>query len=121
MGEASPLSPPSAIPQDPFMTPWASVTQGIIASWYLQSEEYRSKHATEEEVENQEGVPETLKTGRTPTLDLSYSDDAMTEVKWREKEPCMPPTMCGKKRNKGKGVRRPETPEWPILNMLRGT
>jgi hypothetical protein len=43
----------------------------------------------------------------------------MTEVEWRDKEPYMTPTKKGKKRNKGKGVVRPETPERPIPNMLQ--
>jgi len=44
-------------------------------------------------------------------------DDAMTEVEWRDEEPYMTPTKKGKKRNKGKGVKRPETPDRPIPNM----
>jgi hypothetical protein len=41
----------------------------------------------------------------------------MTEVEWREEESYMMPTKSGKKRNKGKGVKRPETPERPIPNL----
>jgi len=41
----------------------------------------------------------------------------MTEVEWRDEEPYMTPTKKGKKRNRGKGVKRPVTPERPILNM----
>jgi len=44
-------------------------------------------------------------------------DDAMTEVEWRDESPYMTPTKKGKKRNKGKGVKRPATPERPIPNM----
>jgi hypothetical protein len=44
-------------------------------------------------------------------------DDTMTEVEWREEEPYMKPTKKGKKRNKGRGVKRPQTPERPIPNM----
>jgi hypothetical protein len=50
--------PPSAVPQDPFSTPRASVKAGIIASKYIQSEENITMHTTEEE-ENK-GVQETL-------------------------------------------------------------
>jgi len=38
-------------------------------------------------------------------------DDTMTEVEWRDEEPYMTPTKKGKKHNKGKGVKRPVTPE----------
>jgi len=41
----------------------------------------------------------------------------MTEVEWRDEKPYMTPTKKGKKRNKGKGVKRPETPKRPIPNM----
>jgi len=41
----------------------------------------------------------------------------MTEVEWRDEEPYMTPTKKGKKCNKGKGVKRPVTPERPIPNM----
>jgi len=44
-------------------------------------------------------------------------DDMMTEVEWRDEEIYMTPTKKGKKRNKGKGVKRPATPEQPIPNM----
>jgi len=47
------------------------------------------------------------------------SDDAMTEVEWRDESPYMTPTKRGKKRNEGKGVKKPETPEQPIRNMLQ--
>ena len=43
----------------------------------------------------------------------------MTEVEWRDESPYMTPTKSGKKRNKGKGVRRPVTPERPIPNSLQ--
>jgi len=110
--------PPSALPIDPFLTPRAST--GIIAQRYIQSEEIISNHA-----EKEEGIEETRKV-YTPiprkfeiSDDSEVSDEAMTEVEWRDKEPYMTPTKKGKKRNKGKGVRRPETPERPILNMLQ--
>jgi len=45
------------------------------------------------------------------------SDDAMTEEEWRHESPYMTPMKKGKKRNKGKGVKRLVTPERPILNM----
>ena len=45
------------------------------------------------------------------------SDEVMMEVEWRDEEPYMTPIKMGKKRNKGKGVKRPETPERPIPNM----
>jgi len=104
--------PPSALPMDPFSTPRANT--GIIAQRYIQSEENASKHA---EKENRWGMGETRK-GHTPiprkfeiSDDSEVSDEAMTEVEWREEEPYMTPTKKGKKRNKGKGVKRPETPE----------
>jgi len=49
--------------------------------------------------------------------DSDNEDDAMTEVEWRDESPYMTPTKKGKKRNKGKGVRRPTTPDRPIPNM----
>jgi len=108
--------PPSALPQDPFSTPRASA--GIIARRYIQSEENTSQYA-----EKKGGMEETRKV-YTPiprkfeVSDSSDSeDDAMTEVEWRDEEPYMTPTKKGKKRNKGKGVKRPVTPERPIQNM----
>jgi len=111
--------PPSAVPQDPFSTPRAAT--GIIARRYIQSEENTSQHAEENETEG--GMEETRKV-YTPiprkfeiSDDSEASDEAMTEVEWRDEEPYMTPTKKGKKRNKGKGVRRPTTPERPIPNM----
>jgi len=108
--------PPSALPQDPFSTPRASA--GIIARRYIQSEEDASQNA-----EKEGGMEETRK-AYTPIprkFECSDSsdneDDAMTEVEWRDESPYMTPTKKGKKRNKGKGVRRPETPDQPIPNM----
>jgi len=43
--------------------------------------------------------------------DSKVSDEALTEVEWREEEPYMTPMKKGKKRNKRKGVKRPETPK----------
>jgi len=108
--------PPSALPQDPFSTPRASA--GIIARRYIQSEENASQNA-----EREGGVEETRKvyTSIPRKFEVSDSsdneDDAMTEVEWRDEEPSMTPTRKGKKRNKGKGVERPITPERPIQNM----
>jgi len=108
--------PPSALPQDLFSTPWASA--GSIARKYIQSEENTSQYA-----EKEGGMEETRKV-YTPIprkFDISDNsdneDDMMTEVEWRDEEPYMTPTKKGKKRNKGKGVKRPVTPERPILNM----
>jgi len=105
--------PPSTLPQDPFSTPRASA--GIIARKYIQAEENDSQHA-----ERKEEMEETLKV-YTPIprkFEISdSSDEAMTEVEWRDETPYMTPTKKGKKRNKGKGVRRPETPDQPIPNM----
>jgi len=108
--------PPSALPQDPFSTPRASV--GIIAHRYIQSEENTSQND-----ENEGGMEETRKV-YTPiprkfkvSDDNNSEDDTMTEVEWRDEEPYMKPTKKGKKCNKGKGVKRPKTPERPILNM----
>jgi len=108
--------PPSALPQDPFLTPRAST--GIIARRYIQSEENASQHA-----EKEAGMEETLR-AYTPIqrkFEISDSsdneDDAMTEVEWRDESPYMTPTNKGKKRNKGKGVKRPTTPERPIQDM----
>jgi len=108
--------PPSAIPQDPFTTPRAS-GKSILAIRYIQSEEDTSMNAAREEEEREKGVPETLRRSSTPTFEESDKDDAMTEVEWRDEEIYMTPTKKGKKRNKGKGVRRPVTPERPIPNM----
>jgi len=74
-----------------------------MASKYEQSEERASG-----EEENEEGVPETPKRARTTTLEMR---------KARDEVPYMTPTTPGKKHNKGKGVRRPTTPERPIPNM----
>jgi len=111
-----PLSALNAITDDPFSTPRASA--GIIAQRYIQSEENTTQDAEEEG-----GMEETRKV-YTPiprkfeVSDSSDSeDDAMTEVEWRDESPYMTPTKKGKKRNKGKGVRRPVTPERPIPNM----
>jgi len=104
--------PPSALPHDPFSTPRASA--GIIARRYIQSEENISQHAEEEG-----GMEETRKV-YTPiprkfevSDDSDEEDDTMTEVEWRDVEPSMTSTKKGKKRNKGKGVKRPTTPERP--------
>jgi len=105
--------PPSAQPRDPFSTPRASA--GIIAQRYIQSEVNASQHA-----EKDEGVEETLivYTPIPRKFEISdSSDDAMTEVEWRDESPYMTPTKKGKKPHKGKGVRRPETPDQPIPNM----
>jgi len=110
--------PPSAIPEDPFSTPRTS-GRSILAARYIQSEEDTGENAASSE-EEEGGVAETVKS-RTPIprkFELSDSeDDAMTEVEWRDEEPYMTPTKKGKKRNKGKGVKRPVTPERPIPNM----
>jgi len=110
--------PPSAIPLDPFSTPRLSGSGGIIAQRYIHSEENINQNATEES--DEEGMGETMK-GSTPIprkFEISDSEDkAMMEVEWRDEEPYMMPTKKGKKRNKGKGVRRPETPKRPIPNM----
>jgi len=78
-------------------------------------EENASQH-----VEEEGGMEETQKV-YTPIprkFEISdSSDDAMTEVEWRDESPYMTPTKKGKKPNKGKGVKRPETPERPIPNM----
>jgi len=111
-----PLSALNELTEDPFSTPKASA--GIIARRYIQSEENASQNA-----EKEGGMEETRKV-YTPIprkFELSDSsddeDDTMTEVEWRDESPYMTPTKKGKKRNKGKGVRRPETPERPIPNM----
>jgi len=111
-----PLSALNELTEDPFSTPRAST--GIIARRYIQSEENATQHAEEEG-----GMKETRKV-YTPIprkFEVSDSsdneDDAMTEVEWRDESPYMTPTKKGKKCNKGKGVRRPVTPERPIPNM----
>jgi len=108
--------PLSALSQDPFLTPRASV--GIIARRYIQSEENTSQYAEEEG-----GMEETRKVDTPIPRKFEASDssdnedDAMTEVDWRDESPFMTPTEKGKLRNKGKGVRRPATPDRPIPNM----
>jgi len=105
--------PPSALPQDPFSTP--RVSAGIIVQRYIQSEEFASTQA-----EKEGGMEETRKVYTSIPRKYEISDnedDAMTEVEWRDEEPYMTPTKKGKKRNKGKGVKRPVTPERPIPNM----
>jgi len=111
-----PLSALNALTEDPFSTPRASA--GIIARRYIQSEENATKNA-----EQEGGMEETRKV-YTPIprkFEVSDSsdneDDMMTEVEWRDESPYMMPTKKGKKRNKGKGVKRPVTPERPIPNM----
>jgi len=111
-----PLSALNAITDDPFSTPRASA--GIIARRYIQSEENASQYA-----EKEGGMEETRKV-YTPIprkFEASDSsdneDDMMTEVEWRDESPYMTPMKKGKKRNKGKGVKRPETPDQPIPNM----
>jgi len=111
-----PLSALNALSDDPFSTPRASA--GIIARRYIQSEENATQDAEEEG-----GMEETRKV-YTPIprkFEVSDSsdneDDTMTEVEWRDESPYMTPTKKGKKRNKGKGVRRPATPKRPIPNM----
>jgi len=111
-----PLSALNALSEDPFSTPRASA--GIIVRRYIQSEENAIKNAKEEG-----GIEETLKS-RTPIqrkFEVSDSsdneEDMMTEVEWRDESPYMTPTKKGKKRNKGKGVKRPATPDRPIPNI----
>jgi len=111
-----PLSALNELTEDPFSTPRAST--GIIARRYIQSEENATQNAEEEG-----GMEETRKV-YTPIprkFEVSDSsnneDDAMTEVEWRDESPYMTPTKQGKKRNKGKGVKRPATPDRPIPNM----
>ena len=108
--------PPSALPQDPFLTPRASA--GIIASRYIHSEENTSQHAMEEE-----GMEESRKvyTPIPSKFEISDSsdneDETITEVEWKDEEPYMAPTEKGKNRNQGKGVRRLTMPKRPIPNM----
>jgi len=111
-----PLSALNELTEDPFLTPRAST--GIIVRRYIQSEENAIQDA-----EEKGGMEETRK-GYTPIprkLEVSDSsdneEDAMTEVEWRDESPYMTPTKKGKKRNKGKGVKRPATPDQPIPNM----
>jgi len=111
-----PLSALNKLTEDSFSTPRAST--GNIARRYIQSEENASQ-----DTEKEGGMEETRKV-YTPIprkFEVSDSsdneDDAMTEVEWRDESPYMTPTKKGKKRNKGKGVRRPETPDQPIPNM----
>jgi len=108
--------PPSAVDQDPFATPRAS-GKSILAKRYIQSEENISMHAAMDEEEKEGGVPDTLRRSGTPTFESSDEDDAMTVVVWRDEEIYLTPTKKGKKRYKGKGVKRPVTPERPIPNM----
>jgi len=111
-----PLSALNDLTDDPFSTPRASA--GIIARRYIQSEENASQNAEEEG-----GMEETRKVyipipRKFEASDSSDSeDDMMTEVEWRDESPYMTPTKKGKKRNKGKGGRRPVTPDQPIPNM----
>jgi len=90
-----------------------------LAASYIHSEENTDTQAASSE-EEEGGVAETLKVS-TPIprkFEISDSEDeAMTLVEWRDEEPYMTPTKKGKKRNKGKRVDRPVTPERPILNM----
>jgi len=111
--------PPSTIPQDSFSVPRASA--GIIARRYHQSEEITSQ--PEEKMEKEGGVGDAVKS-YTPiprkfevSNDSEAEDNTMREVQWRDEEPYMTPTKKGKKRNKGKGVKRPVTPDQPIPNM----
>jgi len=113
-----PLSALNALTEDPFSTPRASA--GIIARRYIQSEEDTIQYA-----EKEGGMEETRKV-YTPiprkfeASDSSNNeDDLMTEVEWRDESPYMMPTKKGKKRNKGKGGRRPVMPDQPIPNMPR--
>jgi len=105
--------PLSADPENPFSVPRASA--GLILQRYIESETNGSQHA-----EKEGGIEETRRVD-TPIprkFEISdNSDDPMTEVQWREDEPYLTPTKKGKKRNKGKGVKRPVTPERPIPNM----
>jgi hypothetical protein len=110
--------PPSAIAQDPFANPSTS-GKSILAARYIQSEEHTGENAANSG-EEEGGVAETVKSC-TPIprkFEISDSEDeVMTEVEWREEDPYMMPTKKGKNRNKGKGVRRPVTPERPIPIM----
>jgi len=111
-----PLSALNELTEDPFTTPRASA--GIIARKYIQSEENASQCA-----EKEGGMEETRKVYRPILRKFEISDssededDTMTEVEWRDEEVYMTPTKKGKKRNKGKGVKRPATPDQPIPSM----
>jgi len=111
--------PPSALPQDAFLTP--RVSTGIISQKYLLAEENVSQHVGKKEEE--EGMGKTWKvyTPIQTKFDISGSsenkDDMMTELGWRDEEPYLMPTKKGKKHNKGKGVKRQVTPKRPIPNM----
>ena len=108
--------PPSALPEDPFSTPRASA--GIIARKYIQVGENVSQHEEKEEgMEETQGVYTPIPRKFEFSDNSDASDEAMTEVQWRDEEPYMTPTKKGKKRNKGKGFKRPVTPERPISNM----
>ena len=79
------------------------------------SEENTSQHA--EKTEGMEETP-TVYTPIPTKFEISdSSNEAMTELEWRDESPYVTPTKQGKKRNIGNGVKRPETPERPILNM----
>jgi len=108
--------PPSAAPQDPFMTPRAS-GKSLLVKRYIQSEENDSMHAAMVEEEKEEGARGTLRRSSTTTFESSDEDKVMKEVEWRDEEIYQTPTKKGKKRNEGKGVKRPVTPERPIQNM----
>jgi len=108
--------PPSALPQDPFSTP--RVSAGIIARRYIQSEEDTTQYAEEEGGMEETRKVYTLIQRKFEVSDSSDNeDDTMTEVEWRDEWPYMTPTKRGKRRNKGKGVRRPVTPDRPIPNL----
>jgi len=75
--------PPSALPQDSLSTPRASA--GLIACKYISAEEKASQHA------KKEGGMEETRNVYIPILrkfEISdSSNDAMTEVEWRDKSP----------------------------------
>jgi len=101
---------PSALLMDPFLTPRAST--GIVAQRYIQSEKNISQHAEkEEEMEETWKVYTPIPRKFEISDDSEDDDEAMTVVEWREEDPYMTPTKKGKKRNKGKGVRRLVMPE----------
>jgi len=111
-----PLSALNALSEDPFSTPRASA--GIIAQRYIQSEENASQNAEEErEMEETRKVYTPIQRKFEVSDSSDNEDDAMTEVEWRDESPYMTPTKQGKKRNKGKGTKRPATPDRPIPNM----
>jgi len=108
--------PPSAIPHDPFSTPRASA--GIIVRRYIQSEENTSQGAEEEGGMEETRIVYTPIPRKFEISDRSDNeDDTMPEVEWRDDEVYMTPTKKGKKRNKGKGGKRPVMPDQPIPNM----